>query len=118
MKFPLQVGASKEGIGAAPGTCGFCHKPGAGEPNDFAYVNAGALLKINGNSYAPDDRIKAFFTIGFHASHASSNNSASVEIVENPAIAQFEFYFCSTACLRGFFSRCVDELENKLQAGT
>lgn len=118
MKFPLQTGASTDGLGAAPGTCAMCHKPGVGEPNDFAFINAGALLKINERSAAPDDRILAFFTIGFHGSHAGDGRSASLRIVEDPVIGQFEFYFCSTACLRSFFSRCVDELERKLQDDT
>ena len=118
MEFPLQVGESTDGLGAAPGTCIICHMPGAGEPNDFAFINAGALLKITESSAAPDDKIKAFFTIGFHSAHAGSGRSASVEIVEDPAIGQFEFVFCSTACLRSFFSRCVDELDRKLQNGT
>ena len=118
MKFPVQDGASTEGLGVSHGMCPICKKSGVGEPGNFAYVNAGALLAITKRSAAPDDSIKAFFTIGFHGSHSSNSSSASLDIVKEPSIGQFEFYFCSTTCLRAFFGACVDELERKLQGGT
>ena len=118
MKFPLQKGSSQKGLGARRGECPICHKTGGmGEPNSFAIVNAGALLDIGNGAAIPDQRIKAFFDIGYHGSHdeTTSKPSARLEIVSDPIMGQFEFYFCSTACLRQFFSECVDELERALQ---
>ncbi len=116
MKFPLHKGSSQKGLGARPGECPICHKAGVGEPNSFAWVNGGALLDIGNRSAIPDKRIKAFLTIGYHGSHSEkhSDASAQVEIARDPTIGQFEFYFCSTACLRMFFAVCVDELEHNL----
>jgi len=117
MKFPLQKGSSKEGLGACRGECPICHKTGAGEPGGFAWVNGEALLDLGNDMTIPDKRIKMSLRIGFHGAHdeTRSEPSACVEIVSNPSVGQFEFYFCSTACLRQFFSECVDELERDLQ---
>lgn len=37
--------------------------------------------------------------------------STSVDIARHTDNGQFEFYFCSTSCLRAFLNVCVDELE-------
>lgn len=116
MIFPIQRGSSTSGLQAKPGQCPICHKTGVGEPNGFAFVNAGALLAIDKRSAVMDEGIKAFFTIGYHGSHnLESEPSAVLEIARDPPLGQFEFYFCSTACLRAFFNECVSELEKKLK---
>lgn len=115
MRFPLQVGSSTEGLQTERGQCVVCKMKGVGEPNGFAFINAGALLEIGKGVAMPSDQIKAFFSIGYHGDHSNkSDPSAMLEIVDEPASGQFEFYFCSTSCLRGFFNQCVDELENQL----
>ena len=38
-----------------------------------------------------------------------------MHIVEDVAYGQFEFYYCSTTCLRKFFGMCVDELDARVR---
>ena len=117
MKFPLQKGSSRRGLETALGHCTMCKKPGAGEPLGFAWLNAGALLAVDKSTATADKRIKAFFSIGYHGRHDQGHDEPGghLEIVQDPAGGQFEFYFCSTGCLRHFFSACVDELENRIE---
>lgn len=86
-----------------------------GEGRRMVIVNAGALVKVGDDRYAiPEDAV-AFFTLAWHACGIpSSGRSASVEVAEWVQGGQFDLYFCSTKCLRAFFNRCVDTLEQKI----
>jgi len=56
-----------------------------------------------------------FFSLIWHSNYANREryDDASVEIAELVDTGQFDFYFCSTDCLRGFLNYCVDELERR-----
>ena len=116
MQFPVQPGTSKAGFEVRPGECPVCKGKLSGEPGSFAFVNGGALRKIDEDtaSMAPD--LLGFLSLGFHGAHGEGENSPSafVPIAEEVPMGQFEYYFCSIACLRGFFSGAVDELERRL----
>lgn len=43
--------------------------------------------------------------------HGVTKNGHSLEICSNEGFSQFEFYFCSTKCLRAFFNKLVDDFE-------
>jgi hypothetical protein len=115
MQLPAQRG-TKGPAKTKVGKCLHCGRSGAHEPNSFAFLNAGALRKISKDTsiVAPD--LEGFLAVGFHGGHGGSkrNPSAYVSIAEDTTLGQFEFYFCSIACLRKFLNGCVDELEGKL----
>jgi hypothetical protein len=108
MKFPLQKGWSTRASGVRPGVCCVCKK-GAGEPYNFAWLNG------IGNSMDPKATVS--LSIGFHGRHDEGHDGpgGNVEIVQEAGGAQFEFYYCSTRCLRRFFGKCVDELETRIK---
>ena len=117
MKFPVQHGKSKAGLEATIGRCPVCGGPLNGEPGTFAFVNGGALRKNGRQGASPASDLIGFLSIGVHGAHSEEENapSASVRIANEVPMGQFEFYFCSTACLRGFFNASVDALEEKLR---
>lgn len=119
MKFPVQRGASRSGFKARPGECPVCGGLLSGEPGSFAFLNGGALRQLEDGdaSMAPD--LVGFLSLGMHGAHGDGpqSSSAHVSVAEDVPLGQFEFYFCSVACLRGFLNKAVDELELRLRAG-
>ena len=79
-------------------------------------MNGGALKKLDDRNSAPSPDLEAFLTLGYHGAHGGSKSepSATVSIAEDVPIGQFEYYFCSTECLRQFLNKCVDELERRV----
>ena len=57
-----------------------------------------------------------FLDIGYHGDHRGEkeNPSALVAIAEEAADGQFEFSFCSIACLRLYLTCRVGELERRV----
>jgi len=89
--------------------------PIGGEGHPMVIVNAGALVKVGDERYAISEDAIAFFTLAWHAQGIpSSGRSASVDVADMVQGGQFDLYFCSTQCLRAFFNRCVDALEQKI----
>lgn len=117
MKFPVQVGESRAGLEARAGECPVCRSSLAGEPGSFAFLNGGALRKRKDGSASMAPDLSGFLSLGFHGAHGPDRNepSAHVQIADDVPLGQFEYYFCSVACLRGFFNQAVDELERRLQ---
>jgi hypothetical protein len=117
MKFPVQRGKSKEGLEAQPGTCPVCGGPLSAEPGGFAFINGGALRKIDKDTAVPAADLIGFLSVGFHGGHSGIEQvpSASMYVADDVPTGQFEFYFCSTECLRGFFNQCVDALEQTIE---
>ena len=109
MKFPVQKGASTRGLGSRLGQCSVCHKKGVGEPYTFAW--------LNGIAHGTDPKATVSLSIGVHGRHDAGHDElgGNVHIVQDAAYGQFEYYFCSTKCLRRFFGMCVDELEAKVR---
>ena len=116
MKFPVQRGDSKAGLQVRAGECPVCKGRLAGEPGSFAFVNGGALRKHKGGGATPAPDLVGFLSLGFHGAHGTegSKPSAHLQIAEDVPLGQFEYYFCSIACLRGFFAGAIDELEHRL----
>jgi hypothetical protein len=63
--------------------------------------------------------LAGFLEIGWHGAHSreggegpDANIGLSIELASKADGGQFEFYFCSTDCLRGFLNFCVDKLES------
>jgi len=90
----------------------------ASEPTGFAFLSGGALLQNGKRSASMDPRMEGFLFIGFHGAHGESSSypSTQLSIADEAPDGQFEIEFCSSACLRQFLNRCVDQLEGKLHA--
>jgi len=118
MKFPVQRRKSKAGLEAKPGQCPVCHGVLYAEPGSFAFINGGALRRIDKVSAMPAPDLIAFLSIGFHSAHSGKKHdpSADLHVADEVRMGQFEFYFCSTKRIRQFFNECVDALEEKLCA--
>jgi hypothetical protein len=116
MRFPVQKGSLRGAVTGKGGQCLVCHRTGVHEPNAFAFLNGGALRKLNKRMTAMAPDLEGFVSIGFHGAHSKGDSQpdAVLSIAEDVRFGQFELYFCSTACLRKFFNSCVDELEQRL----
>ena len=113
MKFPLQKGAR---FAVQQGKCTACGKTDVGEPHGFAFLNGGALKRIDQRTSMPSGELEGFLAVGYHGAHGSTKSEASamVSVAEEVPAGQFEYYFCSTFCLRQFLNGCIDELEHRL----
>ena len=112
-KFPL-IG-SKEGhwIPFAKGKkCIVC-----GETYDkeavFVCLGGGALKGDEKQSKMSSDLV-GFLSISLH-DHNYHGKGGYLPIADNTARGQFEFYFCSTECLRKFLNILVDKFENGMK---
>jgi hypothetical protein len=90
-----------------------------GEPGTFAFVNGGALRKVGERGALIATDLIGFLKIGVHGAHGEGEHapSASLYIADEVPMGQFEFHFCSSACLRGFFNASIDALEQELEGG-
>ncbi len=81
-------------------------------------IFAGGAMKVTDakkKSAGMADDCVGFLYLGSHGgTDVDSQASAHVELVEWTPNGQFEFYFCSAACLRAFLNACVDEVEVQL----
>ena len=95
-------------------TCGV-RKPAAAP---FAFLHAGAMWMEPGGEWGgPHDRMEAFLWLGWHDDDKSQETkTAAVCVFDDVTGGQRELRFCSTACLRSFFSHLVDELERSRTA--
>ena len=88
------------------------------EPGTFSFVAGGALRRLDEDNSEIGDDLLGFLNIGHHSAHSNGESlpSACLDLVEESPIGQFELYFCSTNCLRQYFNRCMDQLEEMLVA--
>ncbi|MCZ6873802.1 MAG: hypothetical protein O7G88_09765 [bacterium] len=91
-----------------------------GEPHSFAGIGGGALLMDDDVDSINLAGHKAFLELFFHGAHpemgeevGDPDRNRRVQIIKDVEGGQFDLYFCSTDCLRAFFNRCVDELEQQ-----
>ena len=102
--------------------CPWCHSRSVGEPHSFAELFGGALRRTDENSYKSADDLSGFLGVGWHGAHPQEGGigpdphiGLSIELAATADAGQFEFYFCSTQCLRAFLNFCVDELEGAVR---
>ena len=112
----LPAGCSIPGLVDKKSACPICGTLAVCEPNNFAYFSGGALYRYSKDLSSTHKKLEGFLSLGFHGAHDSNHSlpSASVAIAAETLDGQFECYFCSVACMRIFFNRCIDELEKKL----
>jgi len=87
----------------------------------MAILNAGAMRQVGKDSYEMAADTKAFLTLTWHGAHSGGKGElpdihASVNVADEVANGQFDLYFCSTTCLRGFLNYCVDELQERMES--
>lgn len=88
----------------------------------MAILAGGAMRILDRRSRSAgiaDDCI-GFLDLVWHGAHDGGSGidpdiHVRVPIAEDTPDGQFEFYFCSTACLRSFLNERVNALESKIQ---
>lgn len=91
------------------GKCSLCGK----KPKDgiFIALNGGALKGTKDNAIM-DSGLIGFLTLDLH--DHNKMGKGFLNIVDSSPNGQFEFYFCSTKCLRKFFDKVIDAFEETL----
>ena len=119
IQFPILTG--EQIIYPQEASCPWCKQNKVLEPHSMAILNAGALAP-DGENFQMFDKAATFFSLIWHGAHSDMNGLgrdpnlyAEVKIVDTVSIGQFDFYFCSTECLRHFLNHCVDELERQIE---
>ena len=119
-KIKLPVVHGKQVVFPGKGVCPWCRKQKVYEPHSMAILNAGAMRQVGQDRYAMAADTVAFLTLTWHGAHSGGEGQfpesyASVDVAAHVAGGQFDLYFCSTTCLRGFLNYCVDALEKQLE---
>ncbi|MBI3914762.1 MAG: hypothetical protein HY327_11345 [Chloroflexi bacterium] len=98
--------------------CPWCRKNKIGGAHGMAVLNAGAMRKVGKERYEMANDTAAFFTLTWHGDHSDASKEhafATIDVADMVESGQFDLYFCSTDCLRGFLNYCVDELEQRVK---
>ena len=117
IRFP--VVRKKQVVFPEKARCPWCRKRKVYEPHSMAILNAGAMRRVGKDRYEMATDTSAFLTLTWHGAHSGGSGEmpeihASVDVAAEVANGQFDLYFCSTACLRGFLNYSVDALEKKM----
>ena len=119
LSFPIISGKTAAFPDSAK--CPMCGAAKVFEPHSFATLSGGALLVDRAtNCGEMSDDLDGFLSLHWHGAHESGvgidpGKYCKVDLALDCRGGQFEFYFCSTKCLRQFLNKCVDELENEVQ---
>lgn len=120
-KIKLPVVRRRRVVFPNKAVCPWCRKRKVYEPHSMAILNAGAMAQVGRGRFQIATNAHAFMTLLWHGAHSGGRGKlaevyASVDIAEEVANGQFNLYFCSTSCLRGFLNYCVDMLEKRIRA--
>jgi hypothetical protein len=96
------------------------------EPHQFVVLSGGALKITNRRTKSgtgPSKDMWGFLDLTFHGAHDGgqahdpvlADAHALVRLADEVDGGQFEFYFCSTKCLRAFLNEQVDALEANVE---
>ena len=101
--------------------CPQCGKGRVNEPHSMAILAGGAMRVVDAKAKSAEiaEDCIGFLDLVWHGGHddgggADREVDARLPVAEDTPGGQFEFYFCSTPCLRSFLNACVDELEAKI----
>ena len=88
----------------------------------MAIMNGGAMEVVNAKTKSANMATGCigFLDLVWHGAHDEGTGADRETYVRVPLAdwtpgGQFEFYFCSTRCLRDFLNACIDQLENKIR---
>lgn len=93
--------------------CVVCNRS-CGEPGEFLVLEAGAILHDDESrqSGGPDDLMSAHLTLVKHGAEPHGPY-IRLDLVHELIGGQADLMFCSSVCLRSFFSAAVDEFERR-----
>lgn len=119
-RIALPVVRKRQVVFPAKPRCPWCRKRKVYEPHSMAILNAGAMRRVGKDQYEMATDAAAFLTLSWHGAHSGGQGAraglyASVDVADAVANGQFDLYFCSTMCLRGFLNYIVDALESKIE---
>jgi hypothetical protein len=83
--------------------------------NGLVYLSAGAVFDSDSDAPENEPEFETFFNIGYHSPASDVSGCADIAVVEDLVAGQFDLSFCSTACLKQFFSDLVADLEMELE---
>lgn len=122
-QIKLPVVRGKQAVFPEKPLCPWCGEHKVYEPHSMAILNAGAMHSLGNERYEMATDAAAFLTLIWHGAHLDVGGvgqdagiSATVDIADMVVSGQFDLYFCSTGCLRGFLNYCVDELERQIES--
>lgn len=103
MEYPLNNKNNQHG--PKPYHCSGC---GRDTGENFLTLNGGALYYDETlNAQFPDSKGRAFLDITSHHNDVPKG----ISLISGLESCQYEFYFCSSTCIRNFFNKVVDDLE-------
>lgn len=120
MRFPV---LKDKPVWPSKPCCPKCGENAVMEPHAMVILGGGAMrvtdLETRSAEMARD--CVGFLDLFWHGAHGDGDAAESegdvsthLSIAEWTPSGQFEFYFCSTDCLRAFFNACVDALDAKV----
>ena len=112
MKYPLFRGRVTPGL-PRRGEDG-CLVCGNTLVNGLVYLSAGSVFDVDPDDPKDKPQLEAFFHIGYHSPASDVSGCADIAVVDHLVGGQFDLSFCSTACLKHFFSDLVADLEMEL----
>lgn len=113
-KFPLLEGKNSCWVPFDFGKkCGCCGEKYT-KNGEFICLDGGAL-KGNSKEAEMSSNLIGFLSITLH-DHNYHGKGGYLQIAECTRNGQFEFYFCSTQCLRKFLNYLVDRFEEGLKS--
>ena len=112
-KFPLLKGKKSYWIPFVLGKKCRCCGEECKTDGRFICLGGGAL-KGNAKEAEMSSDLVGFLSISLH-DHNYQGKGGYLPIADNTKNGQFEFYFCSTQCLRKFLSYLVDMFEEGMK---
>lgn len=112
-KFPLLKGKNDHWIPFVLGKKCRCCGEKYTKDGVFICLNGGAL-KSNSEEAEMSSDLVGFLSLTLH-DHNYNGKGGYLPIADNTKNGQFEFYFCSTQCLRKFLNHLVDRFEDGIK---
>jgi hypothetical protein len=114
MEFPV-IKKSNKPFYPTESICPICNADRTKLGSSFFVLHGGALKKVNEEFFISTDDLVGFLSLSYHPGEDSKVSGATLDIVENSRLGQFDIYFCSIDCMRAFFNKSIDKLEAKLK---
>lgn len=115
MKFPM-ISKKTKPFFPTEKICPICKVNNTTLDSEFYVLNGGALEKVNKNTSMSSDILEGFLSVQYHSGEKNKNPGVNIDIVEKSKGGQFDIYFCSTNCMRQFFNKLIDTIENETSA--